>query len=410
MLSITFLGTCSGGGPLISRACTATALNHSNNSWLIDCAEGTQTQILKTQALRVSRINRIFITHMHVDHVMGLIPLLRTAMYSGDPSPSTRMHLYGPSGLRNFVRFNLKITQAGLVGRYAVHELLQNGESPSATCEEDQLHENEAVGSDIIAGDDGLWRKFAEQDDLFVDAGPISHRAPCIGYVFQEKSRSSVRGNVYIPYIERNASSLRERGISNPLSLLKTLLQDRKPVSLPDGMTLEPPPLDIPGRKVVILGDTSNPSNIIPIAMDASALVHESTNAFIPPQVASRVRGIRGGRGNAQVVRNKSIARGHSTADMAGEFAKTIRARRLYLNHFSTMFSPGGQSPPSPNAKPRDARNPVRQEASLVMSEIERQASEAWGMGRAIAAVDLMTVEIPQHEPEPGTVITSSPS
>ncbi|KAG8830666.1 hypothetical protein FRC17_004500 [Serendipita sp. 399] len=331
-------------------------------------------------------------------------------MYTGDPSyagSQTRMHIYGPSGIRNFVRFNLKITQVGLVGRYAVHELLQKGESPSVTCEDGHLHENEAVGLDIMADDDGFWRKIVEQGNWSVDAGPISHRVPCIGYVFQEKSRSSVSGNVYVPYIEKNASEMKQAGISNPLSVLKTLLQDRNPVTLPDGMILEPPPLDIPGRKVVVLGDTSDPSGIAPIAMDPSALVHESTNAFIPPHVASKVRGLRG-KGTTQIVRTKAISRGHSTADMAGEFAKTIRARRLYLNHFSTMFSPGGQSPPSPHARPKEARDPSRQEASLVMSEIERQASEAWGMGNAIAAVDLMTVDIPQHEPasDPPVLVT----
>jgi ribonuclease Z len=114
------------------------------------------------------------------------------------------------------------------------------------------------------------------------------------------------------------------------------LLRDRQTLDLPDGTTLEPPPLDIPGRKVVILGDTSDPSAIMPIAMDPSALVHESTNAYIPRRISEKVRGLANSKGTVDSVRKKAIGRGHSTADMAGEFAKNIRARRLYLNHFST--------------------------------------------------------------------------
>jgi ribonuclease Z len=114
------------------------------------------------------------------------------------------------------------------------------------------------------------------------------------------------------------------------------LLQDRQTLHLPDGTTLEPPPLDIPGRKVVILGDTNDPSAIMPIAMDPTVLVHESTNAYIPRRISEKVRGLGSSNGTVDSVRNKAIGRGHSTADMAGEFAKKIRAKRLYLNHFST--------------------------------------------------------------------------
>jgi ribonuclease Z len=160
--------------------------------------------------------------------------------------------------------------------------------------------------------------------------------------------------------------------------------------------------------------------------MDATALVHESTNAHIPRRISEKVRGLGGSKATVESVRTKAIGRGHSTADMAGEFAKKIRARRLYLNHFSTRyvsfplpfsrgiertnyftrrFCPGGQSPALSSSKPgpRSNKPPAairarQDEATLVMDEIERQASEAWGMGHAVAANDLMTVEILQHE------------
>jgi len=141
----------------------------------------------------------------------------------------------------------------------------------------------------------------------------------------------------YIPTLDSNAASLlSQRNIRNPRSLLRTLLIERQPLHLPDGTTLEPPPLDMPGRKVVILGDTSDASAMVPLAMDASALVHESTNAYIPRHLSAKVRGL-STRGTVESVRTKAMERGHSTADMAGQFARTIRAKRLYLNHFSTM-------------------------------------------------------------------------
>jgi ribonuclease Z len=89
------------------------------------------------------------------------------------------MQLYGPSGLRSFVRFNLNITEVGLVGKYAVHELLAKGESPSTGCEKESLHENELPGMDLMAAEDGLWRQFArsQNGEWSVDAGPLAHRS-----------------------------------------------------------------------------------------------------------------------------------------------------------------------------------------------------------------------------------------
>ena len=132
-LSITFLGTCSGGGPLLSRACSSTMLNIDHAQWcqfvqpnqpsihpsihpytdsdsdslqhstVIDCAEGTQIQ-LKRARFKPELISKVFITHMHstlsvplspscdishliiVDHVMGLLPLMRTVMNKDEPT------------------------------------------------------------------------------------------------------------------------------------------------------------------------------------------------------------------------------------------------------------------------------------------------------------------------------------
>jgi ribonuclease Z len=138
---------------------------------------------------------------------------------------------------------------------------------------------------------------------------------------------------LHLEPLERNRDALlAERGISNPQSLLGPLLRTRQPITLPDGYVLQPPPLSREGRKVVILGDTSDPSHIVPLALEASLVVHEATNAYIPAKLMPH--GYNDGN-SEEKVRAKAISRGHSTPVMAGEFARTVRARRLVMNHFS---------------------------------------------------------------------------
>ena len=91
------------------------------------------------------------------------------------------------------------------------------------------------------------------------------------------------------------------------------------------------------GRKLVILGDTCDPSALTDIAENASLLVHEATDAHIP---ASVDRALRGDVKTPQSVLEKTIAKGHSTPAMAGQFAKKIKAQRLALNHFSGRSAP----------------------------------------------------------------------
>jgi len=122
-------------------------------------------------------------------------------------------------------------------------------------------------------------------------------------------------------------------GVRQPHYLLSTLVNPSNPLSvtLQDGTIIEPPPRDLLGRKVVILGDTSDASAIAPLAEDADLLVHEATNAWLPPYLEKNKTMLHTPAG----VTAKAISRGHSTPDIAGEFAKSIRARSLYLNHFS---------------------------------------------------------------------------
>lgn len=86
------------------------------------------------------------------------------------------MQIYGPPGLRKFVRVNLQLTLTELRGRYAVHELLEPSDAPSISCEVDLLHSNENPGNDIRPDEQGLWQNVVSDKDWTVHAGPLRHR------------------------------------------------------------------------------------------------------------------------------------------------------------------------------------------------------------------------------------------
>ncbi|KAH7915975.1 beta-lactamase-like protein [Hygrophoropsis aurantiaca] len=269
---------------------------------------------------------------MHADHIMGLITFLRNVLYPPMTPAKLSNHppsveIYGPAGLRLFIRSNLKLTFTKTSERYVVHELLTQSDEITPCSPPNILHSSECAGRDVACDDSGFWIEFASKKGRFgnvvVDAGPILHRDPCIGYIIRESVQ---------PY-----------------------------------------------RKLVILGDTYDPSAIAPLAMSPppSLLVHEATDAFIPRSVDPKSNRSR------ETVQQKVLAHGHSTSVMAGEFAKQIGAQMLVLNHIGTRFS-------APYIPPR--KNDIR---VAIIKEIERQATEAWGMGRAQAAVDYKRIIVP---------------
>ncbi|CAE6427859.1 unnamed protein product [Rhizoctonia solani] len=322
-LRVTFLGTSSGGGPTEGRNCSSLALSIRNEVWLVDCAEGTQRQIHKSRHLNIDNVTKIFITHMHVDHCVGVVPLLSTAMSifsaraqsSNNDPDKLHIEIYGTPGLRQLIRSTLNLTHMNLSGKYIVHELhLSEGE----TRDEGLPHPNEVVGINIQADSQQFWQNIGNDMGIKIGAGSIEHRVACVG--------------------------------------------------------------------LVCLGDTSSASHIVPLCVSEgvypSLVVHESTNAWIPPHV-DRHHLYGGARKTPQSVREKAISKGHSTPDMAGAFARSVQAERLALIHFSAMFKN-----PSPN--------------DPIMREIARQATVAWGRRgvNAIAAHDLFWMDIPPRPVE----------
>ncbi|KAF9451213.1 hypothetical protein P691DRAFT_699774 [Macrolepiota fuliginosa MF-IS2] len=378
-MGVTFLGTSSGGGPTENRNCSSLLCDFFEGSdlWMVDCAEGTSRQFaLQPQRpgmprVRIPQVTKLFVTHMHPDHIMGIPTLLRNLLRAppvdAPPARSNAIaqrktvtgnqslpiiEIYGPCGLRSFIRQNLKMTFTRCDDTYVVHELLRKGD-PIVPCNAppdefdptsgsnfkdwDILHCNELPGSDFHADGQGLWYNIASRTysrraaQISVNAGSILHREPCIGYVFEEMTS--------------------------------------------------------PRRKVVILGDTYDPSSIIPLCSDPSPtlLVHEATDSILSPDTDNNGRL---SKRSLTSVMKTTLARGHSTPVMAGEFAKRVNAQKLVLNHIGSRF-------PAPRINDTLGRG----FAHRVLDDLEDQATKAWNTPsgeEAIVALDFMRVLVPE--------------
>ncbi|KZV98871.1 hypothetical protein EXIGLDRAFT_606383 [Exidia glandulosa HHB12029] len=355
-LSLTFLGTSAGGGPSPTRNCLATALNLPNESWLVDCAEGTQHMMMRVGQPSPEKVTRVFITRLRIDHMFGLVPLILTKMYaprskhvsaSNADSPcmpplivaslQTRLRIYGPAGLRAFVRNCLSITNTELVGKYEVIELLRDGEQYTP-CNKEALHMNEALGRDIIANADGTWPSFETTSDGWtLSAGPLVTSFPgtSMGFIFQEPHITIPPSKDYVALLHCVSETLFPPGLRTHADLLRQL-GNGKSVTLAQGRFVLDPFPRIPGRKVVVLGTTSDASPCAELARNADILVHEATVApIVETWNGIYVDGVRGEKDTAR----HAIKWGHSTPTMAGQFAHRIGARVLVMNYFGEKYA-----------------------------------------------------------------------
>ncbi|PRP84536.1 hypothetical protein PROFUN_05871 [Planoprotostelium fungivorum] len=377
MLSLVFLGTSS-AKPTATRNTSSLALNLEKEWWLFDCGEGTQHQLQKSKGLALSKMSKIFITHMHADHMFGLIPLMAST-FNGmggqtEEGADTRVEeaqstepfeIYGPFGLREYIRKSLLLTYTQLGRMYTVHEL-HPGPIPSDR-NEGQMHPCEVMGRDISI-ENGAW-KAIHKDALYqVDASPILHSVFSLGFVITEAPTvGTIDKKSYEPALNRNKAQLAAQGVKNPMSLLGKLQKNEK-ITLPDGTVLEPPGLR-EGRKVVILGDTHDPSAIAPLSHGATVLVHEATNAYLPESDSAAQSMTR------EEHQEWTMSRGHSTPEMAGAFAASIGANALVMNHFSARYR---------------ADDPV-------MDDIKALAEQKIPGKVVICSKDLMTIEITKN-------------
>src|SRR5438067_2008453 len=233
-MKLTFLGT-SAGAPTLSRNVSGLALQlpQSSTTWLFDCGEGTQHPILRTP-ISPSKLDRVFITHLHGDHLFGLLGLLATR--SAQVEAQAGITLAGPHGLAEFVRCGLQVSRTQL-GYPVAFETVRAG-----------------------------WR--AEAEDVSVECAPLDHRVETYGYAVVEKDKT---GHFDVD---------RARALGIPPGPLYGRLKNGEAVTLPDGRVIDGTELigpPIPGRKVVVCGDTAYTRRAVELARDADVLVHEAT-------------------------------------------------------------------------------------------------------------------------------------
>ncbi|KAF9534785.1 beta-lactamase-like protein [Crepidotus variabilis] len=372
-INLTFLGTAS-AQPSSSRNHSSLALRLGGDVWLFDCGEATQHQLQKS-SVKMGKIEKIFITHTHGDHIFGIVPLMcsllngagGTAEGEEDPrlsisatTTSPALEIYGPLGTRAYIRNAIVYTHTKLGAPYVVHELRlptdpQDGDHtllPPPAAE---------VPGKNIPQESGVWTGIYEDSVVSVSAAPILHSVPCVGFtVLEAPVPGKIDPSKYIPDLKRTKT---------PMSAMRRL-QQGETLTLADGTILHGPAKKR-GRKIVILGDTFDPSMMMPIAEDATLLIHEATNAYLPGiDLATKEDE------TYATVEARTKSRGHSTPQMAGAFAKQIRAQQLVLNHFSSRY-PGDEST----------------EALQIMQTIADLAAREFGQ-TVTCARDLMSMDI----------------
>ena len=276
-MQITFLGTSS-GVPTRSRNVSSVALRLPQRAevWLFDCGEGTQHQLLRSD-LKSSQISRIFITHMHGDHIYGLMGLLASCGLAGS---TERIDMYGPADLDDYLRASKRYSQTNF--SYPV-----------------QLH---AVQPGVIY----------EDEEFIVSCRMLKHRVPAFGYRVEEKDRPG-RFDVE-----------KAKALGIPAGPLYGLLKRGETVTLPDGRQINGSELcgELEmGRKVVYCTDTVYCDNAVELAKDADVLIHEATFAHKDAQLA--------------------FERLHSTSTMAAQVAHLAGVKQLIMTHFSPRYAPG---------------------------------------------------------------------
>jgi ribonuclease Z len=273
-LSVRLLGT-SASRPTIERNVSAAAVVREGETLLFDCGEGTQRQMMRYGVSFT--LADIFFTHMHADHVLGVIGLLRTLQLQGRTEP---MRLWGPRGAARLLR--------------------QGGAGFGV----------ERVGFPVEIAEPEPGVPIARSGYAVLPFPVEHHGAPAYGYALVEETRLG----------RFNPERARELGV--PEGPLWGQLHRGRAVTLDDGRVVEPADLVGPtrtGRRLVITGDTRPCDATVAAAADADLLVHEAT--FSDEEAA------------------RAVETGHSTAREAAEVARRAGARRLVLTHISARYS-----------------------------------------------------------------------
>ncbi|WP_149206692.1 ribonuclease Z [Flavobacterium johnsoniae] len=273
-MKLTILG-CYAATPRTLTNPTSQVLEIKNRLFLIDCGEGTQVQLRKNK-IKFSKINHIFISHLHGDHLYGLIGTISTFSLLGR---TTDLHIYGPKGIKELILLQLKLTES-----WTTYDLF--------------FHELESKESEVVF----------EDKRVIVRTIPLKHRVYTNGYLFQEKpderklNVEAVQSyDIHVAYYQKikNGSDIT---LDNG-----TVVENHK-------LTFDPPP----AKSYAFCSDTVYNEAVIPIIQNADVLYHEST--FLESEAPLALKTL------------------HSTAKEAAAIALKANVKQLILGHYSTRY------------------------------------------------------------------------
>lgn len=273
-MKINVLG-CYAATPRTFTNPTSQVLEIKNHLFLIDCGEGTQVQLRKNK-VKFSRINHIFISHLHGDHFFGLPGLISTFRLLGR---DRELHIYGPKGIQQAITLLLKLGDS-----WTNYPLI--------------FHELESKESELIF----------EDGKLTVRTIPLIHRVYTNGFIFQEKEapRTLDIGAARRYGVDRSQFNNIKNGADG---------LDGSGNKVPNRMiTLDPPE----PKSYAFCSDTMYNEAVLPIIKDVTVLYHESTFLESESHLCEKTK--------------------HATAKQAAQIAKKANAKLLILGHYSTRY------------------------------------------------------------------------
>jgi len=272
-MRVIFLGT-GGSVPTPTRSLPAILIRRKDEQIMFDCGEGVQRQMIKARG-GFHRRMKIFVTHMHGDHVLGLPGLMQTMALL---DREKKLDVYGPPGISEYLACIKKTVQFALTFQVEIHEIEEEG---------------------IIC----------EEKEYSVQAAWSNHVIPSLAYALVEKPRP---GEFYPE---------KAKALDVPEGPLWSKLQEGCEVKLATGRIVKPDEVigkPRKGRKIVYTGDTRPFKNLTNLAAGASLLIHEAT---LDDTLAER-----------------AAQDGHSTPGQAARDAKKAKADQLVLTHISARY------------------------------------------------------------------------
>ena len=272
--TVTILGSSS-ALPTSQRFPTSQVVTLNNQPFLIDCGEGTQIQLRKFK-IKIGKLNHIFISHLHGDHIFGLPGLLSSMSLLGRKSD---LHIYAHSPLQEILDCHTAFFRGEMDFRLVFHPL--NFKRPQV------IFENKRVK---------------------VESFPLKHRVPCCGFRFSEQQE--------LPHLRKDKLETYDIPLKD-----RVKIKEGSDFTLPDGRVIPHSELTIPGKKsrsYAFCTDTLYHEPAIPLVQGTDLLYHEATFA--------------------NDMEDRAHETFHSTGTEAATFAQKAEVKKLILGHFSARY------------------------------------------------------------------------